>query len=251
MGATNKLQLQNGEILLEEYGAGDVLGGQIEFGGSDTISFTTSLEKIEHNNTEDTEQVRDGNDVISRAIDLSITTSDITNAMLERAHLATSVGVSQTAQTETAVTLTAVTLGEVADIGYKSITTLIVKDVADAITYVEGTDYTYNRKWGTLIPLSTGTIVDATDLHLTVTADATSGQMMTAMAEDRKEFRLTFQGMSSKGIYTRYIFEKVDLSIDGDAQLKSTDAAYSALNFTGSALKHNDKYYSIETFEAA
>ena len=74
---------------------------------------------------------------------------------------------------------------------------------------------------------------------------------MSAMAADRKEFRLTFQGMSSKGLFTKYVFEKVDLALDGDAQLKGGDAAYSSLPFTGSALKYNDKYYTIETYEAS
>ena len=249
--ADNKLQLQNGEVLVEEYAAdGVTLGPLIPFGGTDTINFNVTVEKLEHNNTEDTEQVLDGNDVISRTIGLSLVTSDITNEMLERAHLATSTPVTQTSQTEQAVVLTTVNHGEVQDIGFKDITTLVVKDSVDVITYVEGDDYTYNRKWGTFVALSTGDMVDAADANLTVTANATDGKLMSAMAADRKEFRLTFQGMSAKGIYTKYIFEKVDLSLDGDAQLKSTDSAYSMLPFTGAALKTSGKYYTIETFEA-
>ncbi len=250
--ADNKLQLQNGEVLVEEYATdGVTLGAKIPFGGTDVISFNVALAKLEHNNTEDTEQVLDGNDVISRTIGLTLETADITNEMLERAHLATSTDVSQTAAADQAVTLTAVKLGEVQDLGYKDITALEVKDATDTTTYAEGTDYTYNRKWGTLVALSTGSMTDAADAHVTLSANATSGKLMSAMAADRKEYRLTFQGMSAKGIYTKYIFEKVDLALDGDAQLKSTDAAYSKLPFTGAALKHNGKYYTIETYEAA
>ncbi len=249
--ANNNLQLQNGELLLEEYQTDGSLGGMIEFGGTDVIGFSVSLDKLEHNNTEDTEQVLDGNDVIKRNISLSVETRDITNDMLERAHLASSTTVTQTDITDQPVTLTSVTLGQVHDIGYKDITALVVKDSTDTTTYVEGTDYTYNRKWGTIVPLASGTITDATDLNLTVSANAVNGKLMTAMAADRKEYRMTFQGMSSKGIYTKYVFEKVDLSLDGDAQLKNTDTAYSSLTFTGSALKWNGKYYTVETFETA
>ncbi|WP_297525125.1 hypothetical protein [Sulfurovum sp.] len=249
--ANNNLQLQNGELLLEEYQPDGTLGGMIPFGGTDVIGFSVSVDKLEHNNTEDTEQVLDGNDVIKRTVSLSVETRDITNEMLERAHLASSTTVTQTAATDEAVVLSAVKLGQVAEIGYRDITALEVKDSTDATTYIEGTDYTYNRKWGTLIPLSGGSIVDGADLHLTLSVGAVSGKMMTAMASDRKEYRMTFQGMSSKGIYTKYVFEKVDLSLDGDAQLKNTDTAYSALTFTGAALKYNGKYYSIETFSAA
>jgi hypothetical protein len=243
------LQLQNGALYLEEYQSDGSLGAKVPFGTTDTISFNTSLDKIEHYDTEEEEQVRDGEDVTKRNITLAVTTNDITAEMLERAHLASTTDLTQTAQTDTAVVIAAANHGEVNELGYMDITAITVKDSTDTTTYVEGTDYTYDRKWGTLIALSTGSIVDEAEVHVTLSANAiTSGKTLTAFAVDKKEYRMTFQGRSSKGINEKHVFEKVSLALEGDRTLKTGESQYTSLSFTGAALKHNGKYHTITTF---
>lgn len=247
--AGNKLQLQNGEVIVEEYTTGGSLGVPIPFGGTDEITLSYSVNKLEHYDTEGTENSLDGNDVSSRTVGINLTTADITSDMLERAHLASSTDANQAEQVGTAVVIASASLGAVHDSGYRNCTSIVVKDSTDTTTYTAGTDYYVNLKWGTITPITGGAISDTDELHLTVDASATTGKVLSALAADRKEYRLTFRGMSAKGIYTKYVFEKVDLSLDGDQQLKSTDASYSTISLTGSALKYNDKYYTIETFE--
>jgi hypothetical protein len=134
------LQLQNGALYLEEYAADGSLGAKVPFGTTDEISFNTELEKIEHYDTEEEEQVRDGEDVKKRNITIALTTRDITTDMLIRAHLASAVDLTQTEQTDTAVVVAAANHGEVQDLGYKDITAITVKDSTDTDTYVLGTD---------------------------------------------------------------------------------------------------------------
>lgn len=243
------LQLMGGELYLEEYQPDGTLGPKVPFGTTDEITFTTEIEKIEHYDTESEEQIRDGEDVKKRNITLSLTTADITIDMIARANLASVASFSQTAQTDTPVTLTAVTTGQVNELGYMNITGITVKDATDATTYVAGTDYTYDRKWGTLIALSTGSIADGDDLHVTLSADAiTKGATLEAFAVDKKEYRMTYQGRSSKGVNEKHIFEKVSLAMEGDRSLKSGDGEYTTIQFTGAALKHNGKYHTIVVF---
>ena len=247
MGAN--LQLQGGAIYLEEYNTDGSLQDMIYPGTTDLLSFNTDLEKIEHNDTEEEEQVLDGEDVIKRNMTIAFTTADINDVFNALAYLSSSTDFTQTATTAEAVTLTAVALGGVEDIGFYDITSLVVKDSTDTTTYVMGTDYTYDRKWGTLIALKTGSITDATDLHLTLDTNAiTEGKNLSSFQVDKREYRLTYQGRSSKGRNERHVFEKVSIAMEGDRTLKSGDKEYSIINFTGAVLKHNGVTHSMKTF---
>lgn len=246
--ATN-LQLQGGAIYLEEYNTDGTLQDKIYPGTTDELSFSTELETIEHYDTEEEEQVLDGEDVVKRTITLKFTTADVNDTFNTMAYLASSTALTQTVKTAVAVTLADVALGSVLDIGIIDITELVVKDSTDAITYTLGTDYTYDRKWGTFIALATGTIVSMSDLNLTVTANAVSGKTLTSFQVDKKEYRLTYQGRSSKGRNEKHIFEKVSIAMDGDRILKSgSEKEYTTISFAGSVLKHNGVMHSMQTY---
>ncbi len=247
MGAN--LQLQGGAIYLEEYNTDGTLQDMIYPGTTDLLSFNTDLEKIEHNDTEEEEQVLDGEDVMKRNMTITFTTADINDTFNALAYLSSSTDFTQLETIAEAVVLTAVTHGGVNDIGFLDITSLVVKDSTDAITYVLGTDYTYDRKWGTLIALASGTIVDATDLNLTLDAnEITAGKNLSSFQVDKREYRLTYQGRSSKGRNERHVFEKVSIAMEGDRTLKSGDKEYSLINFTGAVLKNNGVTHTMKTF---
>lgn len=244
------LQLMGGSIYLEEYQSdGVTLGPKIYPGTTDEISFNTSLEKIEHNDTESEEQVLDGEDVVKRNTTLAFTTADINNTFNKIAYLSSETDLTQTAQTDKEVVISSAAIDEVKEIGYLDITSLVVKNETDTVTYLEGTDYTYDRKWGTIIFLSTGSISATDEIHLTVNANAiTDGKVLTSFATDKKEYRLTYQGRASTGRNEKHIFEKVSIAMEGDRQLKSGDKAYTLINFSGAALKHNGVTHRMETF---
>ena len=245
-----KLQLMGGSVYLEEYAPDGSLGDKFYPGTTDLVSFNTDLETIEHNDTEEEVQVLDGEDVTKRNVGIAFQTADINDTFNKMAYLSSDTALTQTAQTATAVVIASALAGKVEDIGYMDITTLVVKDVLDTTTYVLGTDYTYDRKWGTLIVLSTGSITDADEIHLTVDANAiTDGKSLTSFAEDKREYRMTYQGRSSKGRNEKHIFEKVSIAMEGDRTLKAGgDSAYSLISFSGAALKHNGLTHRMETF---
>jgi len=244
-----QLQLQGGSIYLEEYTTdGVTLGDKIYPGTTDVVNFNTSLDKIEHNDTETEEQVLDGEDVVKRNMAINFTTADINDTFNKIAYLASEAALTQTAQVDTAVVIASSVFGKVEDLGYKDITAMVVKDATDTTTYVEGTDYTYDRKWGTLIVLETGSIGAGVAVHVTLSANAIDGKTLTSFAVDKREYRMTYQGRSSAGRNEKHIFEKVSIAMDGDRTLKSGDKAYTLINFTGAVLKHNGKTHTMETF---
>ena len=243
------LQLQGGAIYLEEYATDGSLGDKFYPGTTDIVSFNTELEKIDHNDTEDEEQVLDGEDVVKRNMTIAFTTADINNTFNKMAYLASEAALTQTAVTDEAVVIASALADKVEDLGFMDITALVVKDATDTTTYVMGTDYTYDRKWGTLIILSTGSISDADEIHVTLTANAiTDGVSLTSFATDKVEYRLTYQGRSSKGRNEKHVFEKVSIAMEGDRSLKSGEKAYTLINFTGAVLKENGKTHSMQTY---
>lgn len=243
-----KLQLMGGSIYLEPYAADGSLGDKVYPGTTDEVTFSSELEKIDHNNTETEEMVLDGEDVVKRNTTLAFTTSDINDYFNKVAFLATESALTQVQQTDTAIVIASAVLGKVEDVGYLDITSIVVKDSADTITYVEGEDYSYDKKWGTVIFLEGGAIVAASEIHITLSANAVAGKVLESYTQDKIEFRMTYQGRASTGLNEKHVFEKVSISLDGDRTLKSGDRAYSVYNFTGAVLKHNGKSHTLTTF---
>ena len=243
-----KLQLQGGAIYLEEYRADGTLGDKIYPGTTDSVSFNTSLEKIEHNDTETEEQVLDGEDVIKRNMTIAFVTADINDTFNRLAYLSSEAALTQAVQTDKAVVIATSVLDKVEDLGYFDITSFVVKDVTDTTTYVDGVDYTYDKKWGTFIIPTGSSIAAGVEVHITLSAEAVEGKDLTSFAVDKREYRMTYQGRSSQGRNEKHVFEKVSIAMDGDRTLKSGDKAYTLINFTGAVLKHNGKTHSMQTY---
>lgn len=241
-----KLQITGGALFIEPYATdGVTLGAKIAFGTTDEITLSTEVEKVQHNDTETKESVLDGDYVVSRSVSLSFTTADISPTMLSRAYLGSTSTVTQSAAVSVAVVTAAVVIGGRYDTGYRNVTSVVVKDVTDTTTYVEGTDYTLSKKGGYIVIL--GGSITATDvLHLTVNAPSGTGTLINAMQLDALQGRLTYTGDASVGDSHEYILEKVSLNASGDISLKSSEVT--TISFEGSALKHNGKYFTTETF---
>lgn len=241
-----KLQITGGALFIEPYATdGVTLGAKIAFGTTDEITLSTEVEKVQHNDTETKESVLDGDYVVSRSVSLSFTTADISPTMLSRAYLGSTSTVTQVAAVDVAVVTAAVVIGGRYDTGYRNVTSVVVKNVTDTITYIEGTDYTLSKKGGYIVILG-GAITASAILHLTVNAPAGTGTLINAMQLDALQGRLTYTGEASVGDSHEYILEKVSLNAAGDIALKSGE--FTTISFEGSALKHNGKYFTTETF---
>lgn len=242
-----KLQITGGALFIEPYATdGVTLGAKIAFGTTDEITLSTEVEKVQHNDTETKESVLDGDYVVSRSVTLSFTTADISPTMLSRAYLGSTTAVTQVAAVDVAVVTAAVVIGGRYDTGYRNVTSVVVKDDTDTTTYVEGTDYTLAKKGGYIVILEGGSIAATDVLHLTVNAPAGTGTLINAMQLDALQGRLTYTGDASVGDSHEYILEKVSLNASGDISLKSSEVT--TISFEGSALKHNSKYFTTETF---
>ena len=248
MGAN--LQLMGGQVLLEKYDSdGITLGAMYKPGTTDVFSFGSEVEKVEHFDTEEEDVVQDGEDYGKRTIPINFETKDINEEFDKMAFLSTLTPFTQTAQTDTAVVIASATLDTIADLGYMDVTDIVVTDSTDATTYVLGTDYTYDRKWGTMVLLSTGDISELDEIHVTLSAnEITTGKDHESFTTDKQEFRLTYQGRSSKGRNEKHTWEKVSIVLNGDRVLKSGDNEYTGYSFTAAALKHNGKTHSMKTY---
>jgi len=242
-----KLQITGGALFIEPYATdGVTLGDKIAFGTTDEITLSTEVEKVQHNDTETKESVLDGDYVVGRTVTLSFTTADISPTMLSRAYLGSTSAVTQSAAVDVAVVTAAVVIGGRYNTGYRNVTSVVVKDVTDATTYVEGTDYTLAKKGGYIVILDGGSISATDVLHLTVNAPAGTGTLINAMQLDALQGRLTYTGEASVGDSHEYVLEKVSLNASGDVALKSGE--FTTISFEGSALKHLGKYFTTETF---
>jgi len=133
------------------------------------------------------------------------------------------------AVTDEPVTLTSVKGGTYANIGYLNITTCVVQDDADLITYVEGVDYTLDTG-GLLGIIIDGSISDGDDLHLVISADAT-GDHVQYLKGESETVTLRFMGCAQNGEPVVVDFYKVELAGTGDAPLKGSDPV--SISFTG------------------
>ncbi len=112
------------------------------------------------------------------------------------------------------------------DLANKNLTALsvIVKDAADIITYVEGTDYELNYALGWVKPISGGSIAADAVLHIDYAHGAITGQTIngSTLAEVRGEFVLDGQNLADGKDLTVYVDEGV-VATDGEVDFMSDD----------------------------
>lgn len=247
MAKKEYLQITGGELFLEIYAVDGSLGNKIEFGKTDELSLSSEVEKIEHYDTETCETVLDGEAVVSRTANISFTTGEVSPDMLGRAYLGDAVTTTQAAVTDDAQTALAVIAGGRYDLGgYRNVTSVVVKSDDDLVTYEEGKDYRFVPKAGYIVVIGGEDIADGVDLNLTVTAPDGEIATIDAMKKDSLTARVTYSGCASVGESNEYVFEKVNLQSDGDIQLKGKE--YTTISFSGSVLKTNGKYFTIDSY---
>lgn len=227
------LQIGGGLLFYEEKQGDGSYGDKVYFGPTESITVSVSNDWIEHKSTEGCVSLVDKKISIGKTADISIGSTTINPSSLARAFQGTITTDTQTAQTATAVVTDPVTVGAVTDIGYRGVTTVVVKDVTDLTTYVEGTDYELVPKAGYIIPLVGGAISDTDVLHLTVDAPAFDGVIVSAMKVDQLEGRFTLVTNSNTSNDYEYVFHNVNITQDGDFALKGGED-FAEISYSGS-----------------
>jgi len=209
------------------------------FGKTDGISFSTSVEWKEHYDSEGCTQLLDAKYPSKKSAEIKFDTSEITLEMQNKAFLGDIVETNQAIATAEPVTVagTLVKEGSIVDIGYYNTTILVVQDVTDLITYVEGTDYNFDAKSGyiTIIPSGDGGSITTGDvLHLTVTAPAITMNTSATMKNSALIGRFIVITSSQTGNNYKYTFKNASVTQDGEFLLKGEEIG--KLSFSGSAM---------------
>jgi hypothetical protein len=153
------------------------------------------------------------------------------------ANLAMALRGTNTAITSGAVTSEAITahLGALCQTAFlpDPASTMTVKDAADAITYVAGTDY--NRVGAGIVPLTGGAIVDAAILHISYTKAASN--LVQALVQSQLEFRFVFDGLNEaqSGKAVTATFYRVKMSPGQNIGLIGAD--FQGIKISGESLK--------------
>lgn len=233
--AQSKYYNTGGGILYIRPLVNGVLGAEAEFGQTEDIAFSTEIENLTHNNTESNVVYEDMNILKKITGKLTISTIEISPEMLTRAFLGTNFTVNVPSAIGTANNAVVAVLDVAVPIGTKHLSNVVVKDDADLITYVLGTDYTLNLMTGELTALTAGAILESDVLHVTFDNANYDDIRIEAFLNTKIEGQLRFVSDTANGVEYVYTFHRVSLLASGDFNLKSAED-FSTLAFEGTML---------------
>lgn len=236
-----------GEVMLALYNAdGTTLGTEYRL---KAVTEATSV------NEPETVEIKDPSgkipvtgDTMTSAVvtKFNMTVAEMSDEIIELLHMATKVAKTQAVATDEPVVFTGVKVGQYLSLGYYNITSIVVKDSTDAITYVEGVDYDFVADGGYIVPLSGGQIQDTDEIHTTVTAPAMEYTAFEALEQEQIYAQLRFVSAPKKGSMQVMRYRKVSMLPSGEQQLLSETLEYRKAVFECTALKHNGKVYDID-----
>ena len=227
-----------GKMYMQEYAADGSLPANLTYlGETHNVNHTPTNEDVEIMNTEGCTQLTGAIATKTSTLAVDFETFEYSPKMLALAFMGDVDDTGFTAVTAEAVILTGVMGGSYQFIGYYNTTTLIVMDDADAVTYVEGTDYTFDKNTGMLGVIIGGGITDADILHLTVTTEQYDGDVVTYLTDTQKKVKLTFISCPSTGEKIKVEFKIVRLVANGAIGLKGDE--YMPIAFTGNCIADN------------
>jgi hypothetical protein len=129
--------------------------------------------------------------------------------------------------------------------GVRNVASVDVQDDTDTTTYVDGTDYVLDAVMGTLYIKTTaegGSIADDDVLHVDYTP-ATETRTLIVSGADSVKGELFFESTNPDGDKVDYLYSSVELSPDGDYELKSDE--WQEMGFTIAINKLNDSTEAI------
>lgn len=242
MGASDYYNTGGGSLEFTPIENG-ALGTKVPFGQTENIAFSTEIEELKHDNTENAVTYEDIAILKKVTGTLNIDTLEISPLMLSRAFLGdnNSVTVAENAIATTAskgfVTATALDTAYAIGVKRLDVSTIVVKDDTDTTTYVLDTDYTLStvNEVTSITALSTGDITVGDVLHITANNATYVDVSIETFTKTKLEGVLTFTGKPANGVAYTYTFHRVSLLASGDFSLKSSDE-FSTLSFEGTML---------------
>lgn len=147
----------------------------------------------------------------------------------------TKAGFTQASGTASAITVSAVTLGQWSDIGKRKLSNVVVKDSTDTTTYAAGTDYMLDAAAGFILPLSSGSIADASELHLTADVAGLTGEAVSVGTRQSISVRIDGDMRNlATGEQIHVVIPRAKLSASGELDFMGEDFLVTQL--TGTAL---------------
>lgn len=150
----------------------------------------------------------------------------------------TPAGFTQASATASAITVAGVKLGEWSSIGGKrKLSNVVVKDATDTTTYVSGTDYILDANAGFIKPLVSGSIVDASTLHITADIAALTGSTISVGTRQSIQVRIDGDMVNiATGKAVHVVVPKAKLSPTGELDFMGADFLQAALSGTALSL---------------
>lgn len=217
-----------------------VMGTEVDFGGTENVSFSSEIETLKHDNTEGGTTFEDLSILKKVTGKISIETLEASPAMLTRAFLGANNSAVVTATTDAALdNVTVAAFATAYPLSKKFLSNIVVKDDADLITYTLGVDYTLstvdNVTSITFISGGAGGIVLTDVIHITADNLGYTNVSIEAFIDSKLEGQLRFVSDAANGLSYTYTFHKVSLLASGDYMLKSP-TEFAKLSFEGSML---------------
>lgn len=149
----------------------------------------------------------------------------------------TKAGYTQASATASPITVAGITLGQWSDIGKRKLSNVVVKDSTDTSTYTAGTDYLLDAKAGFIMPLASGGIDDASDLHLTADVPALTGDVVSVGTRQSISVRIDGDMRNlATGEQYHIVVPRAKLSAAGELDFMGEDFLVTQLTGTALAL---------------
>jgi len=209
------------------------------FGATNEFKINFSSDKLEHKNSESSTLVTDLEVVKEVSSEVSFTTEDLNKKILAMAFGGTYNETSQAAGSVTDMAFTAVKGGYIYELGYLKVSNVVVTYGSNDTEAVEGTDYSVDSEFGKL-EIAENSAMVGQDIKVDFDYAAINRVDFTALDKVSREVALRFISHPQVGKAKQTTIHRIQLSLDGDYALKSTDNLTS-LSFKGKVLKDSTK----------
>ncbi|MBL4781798.1 MAG: hypothetical protein JKX92_06105 [Porticoccaceae bacterium] len=251
--ATNNYVRGSGRLYFDQFVDGTTIKqGRRYLGHTPSLSNAVETETLDHINNDGGSGETDATDTLSTTRSGAFSTDNMAPENVAMFYLGSSDLFTQAATPVVDEALTvkqgrSYQLGAAqgSGMGVRNVTAVDVQDDTDTTTYVAGTDYVLDPVMGTLYINTTaegGSIADDDVLHVDYTPAAeTRTQIISGTSSAKGE--LFFESTNPTGDKVDYLYPSVELSPDGDHELKSDE--WQVMGFKIGINKLNDSTEAI------
>ncbi len=211
------------------------------FGATQDFKINFNVDKIEHKSAEGELLVTDMEVVKEVKAEVSFITDDFQKDVLALAFGGEYVDKKQSSGSVTDQEFSGVIGGAVYELGYVKVSNVVVKykDGDNDVEAVEDVDYSVDYEFGR-IEIAKGGAIDGKDIKVSFDYASADLSYFTSLNNVSRIVSLEFISKPKKGKARKTIIHKVQLSLNGDYDLKTPDK-FGSLNFKGKILKDETK----------